>query len=146
MISALAGGRPVVAGATGVTRLTDTDLVVVVLSLGAGPPLPLPPVTTVSVPVLAPGGSPDGFAVTTSVMPEVGSVPDDGETLKYGLSTVAVNDTGCDCPAICTFIFTGAVLPSGVGASICRVVVVAVGIACTTIDTGIEFAPGAPLQ
>src|SRR5690348_5345908 len=118
MMSVLGGGRVLPPGPTGVTRLTDTVLVVDVLSFAPGPPLPLELVVTVSVPLFAPGGRFAGFAVTTSVMPDVGSAPDDGDTLRYGLSTVAVNETGCDCPAICTFIFTGVVLPSGVGTSI----------------------------
>ena len=69
---ALAGGNPVVDGATGVTRLTDTDLVV------TGAPFEV----TVSVPVFAPGGRLDGFAVTVTVVPPGGIVPDEGVTVR----------------------------------------------------------------
>src|ERR1700757_2512370 len=111
MMSVLGGGSVFPPGPTGVTRLTDTVLVVAVLSFAPGPPFPLELVVTVTVPLLAPGGRFAGFAVTTSVMPEGDRVPQDGDTLRYGLSTGAVNETGCDCPAIYTFIFTGVVLP-----------------------------------
>src|SRR5438067_8131066 len=80
MISAFDGGMFFVPGATGVTRLTETDFDAIVEPFDC----------TVSVPVFAPGGRPLGFAVTLTVVPPGGIVPLDGETLRYGLSVEAV--------------------------------------------------------
>src|SRR2546423_7298418 len=111
MISALGGGSPFPAGPTGVTRLTETDFDASV------DPFAL----TVSVPVFAPGGRFEGFAVTVTVVPFGPIVPELGETVRYGLSVVAVNPTSCAClffdtgPGKNTFIDTRVVLPTGVG-------------------------------
>ena len=72
MTSALEGGSVVEPGVTGVTRLTVTDFVAIVAPLE----------TTFSVPVFAPGGRPVGFAVTVTVVPPAGIVPDDGVTVR----------------------------------------------------------------
>ena len=80
MTSAFGGGVVLPDGATGVTRLIDIGVFVVV-----------PFVVTFRVPVLAPGGSELGSAVTVTVVPVGGIVPDDGVTVRYGLSVTAVN-------------------------------------------------------
>src|SRR3954454_22084928 len=80
MISALFGGSDLPPGATGVTRLTESGTLATVV----------PPDVTVTVPVLAPGGSEAGFAVTVTVVPPGGIVPLDGVTVRYGLSVVAL--------------------------------------------------------
>src|SRR5207253_10673858 len=131
-----------VPGATGVTRLTETDCVTVVTSFAAGPPFPLAPITTVNVAVFAPGGRPKVVPVTTRVMPEVGNWPEEGDTEKYGLSTLAENVVAADCPGMNTFIRTSAPLPSGTVTSPWRPLTVGTG--CTTTATGIEFVPTAP--
>src|SRR5438093_4983202 len=138
MTSALEGGSVVEPGVTGVTRLTVTDFVAIVAPLEA----------TFNVPVFAPGGRPDGFAVTVTVVPPAGIVPDDGVTVRYGLSVVAVNGTSSAClppgEGMKTFMVTGAVLPRGAVASPERPVIV--GIVCTTAATVAELVPGAPLH
>src|SRR5262249_39868050 len=138
MIRAFGGGIVFPPGATGVTRLTETDFATGVEPLGE----------TVSVPVFAPGGRFAGFAVTVRVVPLGPIVPDEGETLRYDLSVEAVNPTSSAClpltPGMNTFIVTGVVLPTGVVTSPCRPVTV--GTASTTIETVGEFGPGAPLQ
>src|SRR3954447_13749329 len=75
MISVFGGGKVLRPGATGVTRLSEK---------GRLPVWPLL-VVTVTVPVFAPGGSADGFAVTfTLTIPFAGTVPLDGVTVRYG--------------------------------------------------------------
>ena len=120
MTSALDGGRPLPPGLTGVTRLTDTDLVATLA----------PFEMTFSVPVFAPGGRFVGLAVTVTVVPPGGIVPDDGVTVRYGLSTAAVKGTSNACLPVGegmeTVIVTGIVLPTGTTASAARAVTVGV--------------------
>ena len=103
---------------------------------------------TLNVPVFAPGGRFDGFAVTVTVVPPGGIVPDDGLTVRYGLSTDAVYATSSASfplgEGMNTLMLTGAVLPTGAVASPCLPVMV--GMACTTIATVGEFGPGALLH
>src|ERR1051325_908747 len=73
-------------GVTGVTRLTDTGV------FASDAP---PAAVTLSVPVFAPGGSAVGFAVTVTVVPPAGIVPELGETVRYGLSMLAVKAVPC---------------------------------------------------
>src|SRR5436190_21416464 len=73
MISALPGGRFLLPGETGVTRLTETGTLVVWPVL----------VVTVTVPVLAPGGRLPGAAVTLrSTLPDAGMLPAEGVTVR----------------------------------------------------------------
>src|SRR5688572_28855323 len=73
MISVLAVGSDFFPGPTGVTRLIDTGAVVIF-----SPTL----FDTVTVPVVAPGGRPTGLAVTVSVVPLGGRVPEAGDTVR----------------------------------------------------------------
>jgi hypothetical protein len=103
---------------------------------------------TVSVPVFAPGGRPVGFAVTVTVVPPGGMVPEEGETVRYGLSVVAVNATSSAFAllgaSMWTGMLTGVVLPSGAVASAERPV--AGCCTCTVVPTTADNGPGEPLQ
>ena len=102
------------------TVVSDTDLVATLA----------PFEMTFSVPVFAPGGRFVGLAVTVTVVPPGGIVPDDGVTVRYGLSTAAVKGTSNACLPVGegmeTVMVTGVVLPTGTTASAARAVTVGV--------------------
>ena len=86
--------------------------------------------------------------MTVTVVPPGGIVPEEGVTVRYDLSTEAVNGTSSAClplgPGMKILTLTGLVLPTGAMASAERPL--AVGIGCTTMLTICEFSPGLPLQ
>src|SRR6266851_3021224 len=75
--------------ATGVTRLTDTELLVVLLPCTV-PFLPESEYSMLIVPVFVPRLSVSGSAVITSVNPWTGTTPDDGVIVTHDLSDVAL--------------------------------------------------------
>src|SRR5437763_4362321 len=81
MISALPGGSALPPRATGVTRLTETGVLIGAPLLGV----------TVTVPVFAPGGRLTGCAVTVSVVPLGANMPLCGVTVRKLRSVVALN-------------------------------------------------------
>src|SRR5262245_28617132 len=137
MISALPGGKVLPDCPTGVTRLIDTGTFVVA-----------PPLVTLTVPVFAPGGRLPGVAVTVRLtVPDAGTLPDDGVTVRYGLSVFAVNVASSAVLPLAfsrtaTGTSTGAVVPKGTTASVPRAVVG--GADCTTMVTMSESGPVAP--
>src|SRR6266850_7569244 len=138
MMSAFDGGIDFEPGPTGVTRLTETDFDEIVMPFDC----------TVSVPVFAPGGRLLGFAVTLTVVPPGGMVPDEGDTVRNDLSVAAVNVTSSAVfpigASMWIGIVIGVVLPKGTTPSADRPV--AGGSTCTTIVTKVEFGPTAPPQ
>src|SRR5712692_2193174 len=146
MMSVFAGGKVLPPGETGVTRLIDTGTVAGTPSSGRTLPAPLlcgADVVTVTVPVFAPGGSPVTSALTTRrIFPSLGTLPDDGDTVRYGLSTAAVKVPLVAATLTVTGTSTCPVLPNGTTASVPRDV--DGGVSCTTIDTGLESGPTAP--
>src|SRR4051794_2101491 len=135
MISALFGGSDLLPAATGVTRLTDSGTLTTVL----------PPEVTVTVPVFAPGGRLVGFAVTVTVVPPGGIVPEDGVTVRYGLSVVALKPVSSDPvlpdgPGMKICAVTGCVEPNAVTMSAFFAVDGICCVACTTVLTVAEYA------
>ena len=111
MISVLPVGMVFPPGPTGVTRLIVTGTLVAPCGEAIR-----------TVPVLAPGGRPDGFAVTVRLVPSVGRVPEGGETVRKDLSVLATNDVDSARPGTKILVDAGCDDPSGTVTSPCPVV------------------------
>src|SRR5687767_12842702 len=147
MIRELGGGSDLPPGVTGVTRLMviGAEVRTWLLFATGPPPVPLELMTTVTVPVFAPGGRSVGLTVTVIVVPLVGTVPDVGLMVMNGWSAVAVKFTvPVGEPGMKNGKLTGVRLPNGTMTSAC-LICVGSG-ACTTVDATSENAPVPPGQ